>query len=222
MILLLLGAPGAGKGTQAEKVSAQYAIPAIATGDIFRENIRNATDLGKKASKYMEAGQLVPDDVTVDMVRDRLAQEDCKNGFILDGFPRTIPQAEALNEILRSYGYKMDGVINIVLSDVDIIERMTGRRVCGDCSKPYHILFNPPEQEGVCKRCGGKLKQRDDDRDDIVRERLHVYHEQTEPLVQFYKKTDLYHEVVSEIELEATSVNMARVLQTLQADGTGV
>ena len=221
MILLLLGAPGAGKGTQAEKVSAEFAIPAIATGDIFRENIRNTTELGKKASAYIDAGQLVPDDVTVDMVRERLAQVDCKSGFILDGFPRTIPQAEALNEILQSYGFKMNGVINIVLSDAEIIERITGRRVCGDCSKSYHILYNPPKQEGICERCGGKLKQREDDRGDIVRERLLVYHEQTEPLVQYYKKTNLYHEVVGERELEATSANMVKVLKTLQADGFG-
>ena len=221
MIIILLGAPGVGKGTQAEKVSEEYGIPAIATGDIFRENIRNGTELGQKASAFIKSGQLVPDDVTIGLIQGRLAQADCENGFILDGFPRTIPQAEALNEIFSNSGRKLDGVINIVLPDAEIIDRLTGRRMCADCSKSYHVLFNPPEVEDVCGRCGGLLKQRDDDKESVVRERLHVYHEQTEPLVRYYKQTGLYYEVMSERELEDTSANMSKALEALSADCSG-
>ncbi len=182
MNLILLGAPGAGKGTQAEIICETYKIPAISTGNIIREALKSGTEMGLKAKSYMDAGQLVPDEVVIGIIKDRLAQDDCKNGFILDGFPRTIPQAEALDKM----GIVIDKVIDIEVPDEKIVQRMSGRRVCEVCGASYHILYKKPEVEGVCGKCGGTLVQRKDDHPDTVNARLKVYHEQTEPLKAYY------------------------------------
>ena len=182
MNLILLGAPGAGKGTQAEIICETYKIPAISTGNIIREALKSGTEMGLKAKSYMDAGQLVPDEVVIGIIKDRLAQEDCKNGFILDGFPRTIPQAEALDKM----GIVIDKVVDIEVPDEKIVERMSGRRVCEKCGASYHLLYKKPEVEGVCGKCGGTLVQRKDDHPDTVNARLKVYHEQTEPLKAYY------------------------------------
>lgn len=182
MNLILLGAPGAGKGTQAEIICETYKIPAISTGNIIREALKSGTEMGLKAKSYMDAGQLVPDEVVIGIIKDRLAQDDCKNGFILDGFPRTIPQAEALDKM----GIMIDKVIDIEVPDEKIVQRMSGRRVCEACGASYHILYKKPEVEGVCGKCGGTLVQRKDDHPDTVNARLKVYHEQTEPLKAYY------------------------------------
>ena len=184
MNLILLGAPGAGKGTQAEIICETYKIPAISTGNIIREALKSGTEMGLKAKSYMDAGQLVPDEVVIGIIKDRLAQDDCKNGFILDGFPRTIPQAEALDKM----GIVIDKVIDIEVPDEKIVQRMSGRRVCEACGASYHILYKKPEVEGVCGKCGGTLVQRKDDHPDTVKARLAVYHEQTEPLKAYYEK----------------------------------
>ena len=187
MKLIMLGAPGAGKGTQAARVAAELQIPHISTGDIFRANIKNGTELGKKAKAFMDAGKLVPDELTCDLVADRIAKDDCANGFILDGFPRTIPQAEALDKVLVSRGEKVDYAVNIDVPDEAIISRMSGRRACVTCGATYHIQFNPPKKEGICDNCGGELILREDDKPETVKTRLNVYHEQTQPLIDFYQ-----------------------------------
>ncbi len=186
MKIIMLGAPGAGKGTQAEKISEFYKIPHISTGDIFRENIKNKTELGKKASAYMEAGELVPDELTCDLVADRVQKDDCKDGFILDGFPRTVPQAEALDEILTKMSAKIDFAINVDVPDEHIVDRMKGRRACSECGKIYHTVTMPPKEESVCDVCHGNLIIRDDDKPETVKNRLTVYHEKTSPLIDFY------------------------------------
>ena len=190
MKIIMLGAPGAGKGTQAKQIAAKYQIPHISTGDIFRANIKNGTELGKKAKTYMDQGALVPDELTCDLVMDRIQQDDCKNGFVLDGFPRTIPQAEALTEALAKIGEKMDYAINVEVPDENIIHRMSGRRSCPKCGASYHIEFIPPKQEGICDACGAELIQREDDKPETVKNRLAVYHEQTQPLIEYYEKAD--------------------------------
>lgn len=182
MNLILLGAPGAGKGTQAEVICETLNIPAISTGNIIREALKSGTEMGLKAKSFMESGQLVPDEVVIGIIKDRLAEDDCKNGFILDGFPRTIPQAEALDEM----GIRIDKVIDIEVADEEIVKRMSGRRVCEKCGASYHILYKKSPVEGVCGKCGGTLIQRKDDHPDTVKERLKVYHEQTEPLKAYY------------------------------------
>lgn len=184
MKLILLGAPGAGKGTQAEKICQKNNIPTISTGNILREALKSGTEMGLKAKTYMESGQLVPDEILIGIIQDRLAQEDCKNGFILDGFPRTIPQAEALDKM----GVEIDAVLDIEVADEDIITRMSGRRVCESCGSSYHVLYKQPKEEGKCDICGGTLVQRKDDHPDTVKERLDVYHTQTEPLKEYYSK----------------------------------
>ena len=184
MKLILLGAPGAGKGTQAEVICEKLSIPAISTGNIIREALKSGTEMGKRAKSYMDAGKLVPDEVVIGIIKDRLAQDDCKNGFILDGFPRTIPQAEALDTM----GVVIDRVIDIEVPDDKIVTRMSGRRVCEKCGASYHLLYKKPQEEGVCGKCGGTLVQRKDDHPDTVKERLRVYHEQTEPLKAYYEK----------------------------------
>ena len=187
MRLIMLGAPGAGKGTQAARVAERFRIPHISTGDIFRANIKNGTQLGKKAKSYMDAGELVPDELVCDLVADRIAQPDCGEGFILDGFPRTIPQAEALDEAVRKAGTPIDFAVDIEVPDEHIISRMGGRRACVSCGATYHVVYNPPKKEDVCDRCGGKLVLRDDDRPETVKNRLAVYHAQTQPLIDYYK-----------------------------------
>ena len=188
MKIVMLGAPGAGKGTQAKMIAAKYQIPHISTGDIFRANIKNGTELGKKAKSYMDQGLLVPDELTVDLVIDRLAQDDCKNGYILDGFPRTIPQAEALDAALAKLGEKMDYAIDVDVPDENIVSRMSGRRACTGCGATYHIVYNPSKKGECCEVCGEKLILRDDDKPETVQKRLNVYHEQTQPLIDYYTK----------------------------------
>lgn len=185
MNLILLGAPGAGKGTQAEILCERLNIPTISTGNMIREALKSGTEMGKKAQSYIEAGKLVPDEVVIGIVRDRLAEDDCKNGFILDGFPRTIPQAEALDRM----GITIDRVVDINVPDEVITRRVSGRRVCPGCGNSYHVETKKPQTEGVCDRCGDTLVQRKDDQPETVQERLHVYHEQTEPLRDYYAKT---------------------------------
>ncbi len=184
MNLILLGAPGAGKGTQAEVICEHLRIPAISTGNIIREALSAGTELGRKAKSFMDEGKLVPDDVVIAIIKERLSKPDCQNGFILDGFPRTVPQAEALDEM----GVRIDKVIDIEVADEKIQQRLSGRRVCGACGSSYHILYKPSSQEGVCNKCGGALIQRKDDHPDTIKQRLHVYHEQTEPLKDYYAK----------------------------------
>ena len=188
MKIVMLGAPGAGKGTQAKMIAAKYQIPHISTGDIFRANIKNGTELGKKAKSYMDQGLLVPDELTVDLVIDRLANDDCKNGYILDGFPRTIPQAEALDAALAKLGEKMDYAIDVDVPDENIVSRMSGRRACTGCGATYHIVYNPSKKGDCCEVCGEKLILRDDDKPETVQKRLNVYHEQTQPLIDYYTK----------------------------------
>ena len=188
MKIIMLGAPGAGKGTQAKKIAAKYEIPHISTGDIFRANIKEGTELGKKAKTYMDQGLLVPDELVCDLVVDRIQQDDCANGFVLDGFPRTIPQAEALTDALKKIGTAMDFAIDIDVPDEAIIPRMAGRRACIHCGATYHIVNIPPKKEGICDRCGNEIVLRDDDKPETVKKRLEVYHEQTKPLIDYYKE----------------------------------
>ncbi|MBR0410956.1 MAG: adenylate kinase [Eubacterium sp.] len=188
MKIIMLGAPGAGKGTQAKMLADKYGIPHISTGDIFRANIKNNTELGKKAKGYMDAGQLVPDELVVDLVVDRIKNADCFKGFILDGFPRTIPQAEALDYALNNQNEKIDYAINVDVPDENIIERMSGRRACVGCGATYHVVYNPTKKEGTCDKCGQDLILREDDKPETVKKRLQVYHEQTQPLIDHYEK----------------------------------
>ena len=195
MKIIMLGAPGAGKGTQAKKIAEKYSIPHISTGDIFRANIKNGTELGKKAKTYMDQGLLVPDELVVDLVVDRVAADDCKNGYVLDGFPRTIPQAEALDAALAKLGEAMDYAINVEVPDENIVKRMSGRRACVACGATYHIEHIPPKTEGICDTCGKELILRDDDKPETVLKRLNVYHEQTQPLIDYYTGKGILKEV---------------------------
>ncbi len=201
MKIIFLGAPGAGKGTQAEKVSAHYGIPAISTGAIIREAIKNGTEMGLAAKAYTEAGKLVPDDVVIGIIKERLAKEDCENGFILDGFPRTLPQAQALDRM----GVEIDMVISIEVSDEAIVERMSGRRVCPDCGASYHVAYKPSADGTHCDACRAELIIRKDDKPEVVLDRLHVYHEQTEPLKAFYESKGKLKLVIGQIEVADTT-----------------
>lgn len=195
MKIVMLGAPGAGKGTQAKMLADQYAIPHISTGDIFRANIKEGTELGKKAKEFIDAGALVPDELTVDLVMDRIDHEDCKKGYILDGFPRTINQAEKLTEALGGKGGDIDYAVNVDVPDEAIVERMAGRRMCPNCGASYHVVNIPPKKDGICDRCGEKLITRKDDQPETVKKRLAVYHEQTQPLYDYYKEKGLVVDV---------------------------
>ena len=195
MKIVMLGAPGAGKGTQAVNIAKEYDIPHVSTGDIFRANIKNGTELGMKAKEYMDQGALVPDEVTIGMLLDRIAEPDCKNGYVLDGFPRTIPQAESLRKALSEKGDKLDVAVNIDVPDEVIESRMSGRRSCPKCGASYHIVFTPPKKEGICDHCGAELVQRADDKPETVKARLVTYHEQTQPLIDFYKAEGILREV---------------------------
>ena len=195
MKIIMLGAPGAGKGTQADKICAKYNIPHISTGDIFRANIKNNTELGQKAKSYMDKGELVPDELVVDLVVDRIKADDCTNGYVLDGFPRTIPQAEALDAALAAINDKVDYAINVEVPDENIINRMSGRRACVACGATYHIVHIPTKVEGVCDKCGAELILRDDDKPETVKNRLNVYHEQTQPLIDYYTAKNVLHKV---------------------------
>ncbi len=195
MKIVMLGAPGAGKGTQAKKIAESFGVPHISTGDIFRANIKNNTELGKKAKVYMDKGELVPDELVVDLIMDRFSEPDCSNGYVLDGYPRTIPQAEALDSALKANNDSLDFAVNVDVPDEEIISRMSGRRACLKCGATYHTSFNPPKEEGVCDKCGEALVQREDDKEETVKNRLGVYHEQTEPLEKYYAEAGLLHNV---------------------------
>ena len=212
MKIIMLGAPGAGKGTQAKKIAEQYGIPHISTGDIFRANIKGGTELGMKAKSYMDQGQLVPDDVTIGMLLDRISQEDCKGGYVLDGFPRTIPPAESLTEALNGRGEKMDYAVNVDVPDTAIVERMSGRRACLSCGATYHIRYNAPSKENVCDACGQALVLRDDDKPETVQKRLTVYHDQTQPLIEYYQKAGILVTVDGTKDLHDVFADITAVL----------
>ena len=202
MKIIMLGAPGAGKGTQAKKIAAKYDIPHISTGDIFRENIKNGTELGTKAKTFMDQGLLVPDELTVGLVVERLTHSDCKNGYVFDGFPRTIVQAEVLDTELSKLGQKIDYAINVDVPDENIVRRMSGRRVCVGCGATYHLEYAPPKQEGVCDACNGEVILRDDDAPETVTKRLAVYHEQTRPLITYYSDKGVLVTVDGTVDME--------------------
>lgn len=212
MKIIMLGAPGAGKGTQAKMLAKRYDIPHISTGDIFRANIKNNTELGKKAKSYMDAGALVPDELVVDLVVDRIKNQDCMNGFILDGFPRTIPQAEALDYALNNQNEKIDYAINVDVPDENIIKRMSGRRACVGCGATYHIVNIPPKKEGICDSCGEKLILREDDKPETVQKRLDVYHEQTQPLIDYYDKKGSLLTVDGTLDMDVVFEQITKVL----------
>lgn len=212
MKIIMLGAPGAGKGTQAKKIAAKYDIPHISTGDIFRANIKNGTELGKKAKTYMDQGLLVPDELVVDLVVDRVQQDDCKNGYVLDGFPRTIPQAESLDAALEKLNEKIDYAINVEVPDENIINRMGGRRACVGCGATYHVQYNPTKVEDVCDACGEKLILRDDDKPETVQKRLTVYHDQTQPLIDYYTKSGVLKEVNGTVSMEDVFAAIVEIL----------
>ena len=201
MKIIMLGAPGAGKGTQAKMIADKYQVPHISTGDIFRANIKNGTELGKEAKKYMDQGLLVPDELTVKLLLDRVANPDCVNGYVLDGFPRTIPQAEVLDAALTELGDKIDYAINVDVPDENIVKRMSGRRACLACGATYHIEHIPPKTEGICDKCGQELVLRDDDKPETVMKRLNVYHEQTQPLIDFYSNKGILKSVEGTVDM---------------------
>ena len=212
MKIIMLGAPGAGKGTQAKRIAEKYQIPHISTGDIFRANIKNGTELGKKAKTYMDQGLLVPDELVCDLVVDRVKQEDCKNGYILDGFPRTIPQAESLDAALAALGESMDYAINVEVPDENIVNRMSGRRACVGCGATYHVVYAPTKKEGICDACGAELILRDDDKPETVQKRLSVYHEQTQPLIDYYRNKGILKDVDGTMEMDAVFQAITEIL----------
>ena len=212
MKIIMLGAPGAGKGTQAKKIAEKYQIPHISTGDIFRANIKGGTELGMEAKTFMDQGMLVPDEITIGMLMDRIGQEDCINGYVLDGFPRTIPQAESLTKALAERGEKVDYAINVDVPDENIINRMSGRRACLGCGATYHITFNPPVKEGICDTCGQELVLRDDDKPETVKKRLDVYHQQTQPLIDYYKNAEILAEVDGTQPMDAVFQGIVEIL----------
>ncbi len=201
MKIIMLGAPGAGKGTQAKMIASKYSVPHISTGDIFRANIKNGTELGAKAKEYMDKGLLVPDELVVDLVIDRFKEDDCKNGYVLDGFPRTIPQAEALDNALTAIGENVDYAINVEVPDENIVRRMSGRRACVGCGATYHTQYNPTSVEGKCDTCGGETVLREDDKPETVLNRLSVYHEQTQPLISYYTGKGVMAEVDGTVDM---------------------
>ena len=212
MKIIMLGAPGAGKGSQASRIAKEYQLPQISTGDISRANLKEEPELGKRAKSYMDKGELVPDDITIAMLLDRIHKEDCKNGYILDGFPRTIPQAEALKEALAKKDEKIDLALDVEASDELIIKRMAGRRTCPACGAIYHIVTLPPKTEGICDRCGADLIQRKDDNEETVKNRLKIYHEVTEPLISYYKKEGILEEIDGAEELDKVFEKVKRII----------
>ena len=212
MKIIMLGPPGAGKGTQAAKIVEKYNIPHISTGDIFRANIKEGTELGKKAQEYMNKGELVPDELVVDLVVDRVQQDDCKNGYVLDGFPRTIPQAEALDKALAALGDKVDYAIDVNVPDENIVNRMGGRRACVGCGATYHLVYAPTKTEGICDVCGKELILRDDDKPETVQKRLNVYHEQTQPLIDYYTKAGILKTVDGTVDINDVFAAIVEIL----------
>ena len=213
MKIIMLGAPGAGKGTQAKRIAEKYGIPHISTGDIFRANIKNQTELGRKAKSYMDQGALVPDELTLELIMDRFTNDDCKNGYVLDGFPRTIPQAEALTKALADKQDAVDYAINVDVPDEAIVSRMSGRRACLACGGTYHIKFNPTKVEGICDACGGELVLRNDDKPETVQKRLDVYHEQTQPLIDYYQTQNILKEVDGTLPMEDVFQEIIAILE---------
>lgn len=213
MRIVLLGGPGVGKGTQAQKLSAEYKIAHISTGDILRQAIKDGTEMGLMAKTYMDRGSLVPDDVVIGIIKDRLAQSDAKSGFILDGFPRTVPQAQALDELTLNMDMPLDAVINIKADAEVIVQRLSGRRTCKDCQTIYHVLYSPPKKEGICDRCGGQLYQRDDDKEETIRKRLDVYEKQTSPLLEYYHTSGKLMEVPGDVPIDEVYENIIKTLQ---------
>ena len=212
MKIIMLGAPGAGKGTQAKMLAEKFNIPHISTGDIFRANIKNGTELGKKAKEYMDKGQLVPDELTVEILLDRVANDDCKDGYVLDGFPRAIPQADVLDKELTKLGDKVDFAINVDVPDENIVRRLSGRRACLKCGATYHIEHIPPKKEGICDTCGSELVQRDDDKPETVQNRLSVYHEQTQPLIDYYNKKNILKSVDGTKDMQEVFSDIVNIL----------
>ena len=213
MKIVMLGAPGAGKGTQADKIAEKYNIPHISTGDIFRSNIKAGTELGKKAKSFIDQGLLVPDEVTIGMLLDRIHEADCENGYILDGFPRTIPQAESLTAALKENGEAIDFALDVEVPDANIVNRMAGRRACLKCGATYHTEFAAPKKEGICDKCGSELVLRDDDKPETVQKRLEVYHEQTHPLIDYYKKKGVLHAIDGTLSMETVFKNIVDILE---------
>ncbi|CDD48713.1 adenylate kinase [Firmicutes bacterium CAG:534] len=212
MKIIMLGAPGAGKGTQAKMIAEKYSVPHVSTGDIFRANIKNGTELGKEAKKYMDQGLLVPDELTVKILLDRVAQDDCKNGYVLDGFPRTIPQAQVLDKALSELDDAIDYAINVDVPDENIIRRMGGRRACLTCGATYHVEHIPPKKEGICDACGSELVLRDDDKPETVKNRLDVYHKQTQPLIDFYEAKGILKSVDGTVPMEDVFAAITEIL----------
>ncbi|MCD8098954.1 MAG: adenylate kinase [Lachnospiraceae bacterium] len=213
MKIIMLGAPGAGKGTQAKKIAEKYGIPHISTGDIFRANIKNGTKLGNKVKTYMDQGLLVPDELVCDLVVDRIQQADCAKGYILDGFPRTIPQAESLDAALKAAGESVDYAIDVNVPDENIVKRMGGRRACVGCGATYHLVYAPTKKEGICDACGGELILRDDDKPETVQKRLDVYHEQTQPLIDYYDKKGILKTVDGSMSMEDVFAAILGILE---------
>lgn len=213
MKLILLGPPGAGKGTQAKMLTEKFGIPQISTGDILRAAVKAGTPMGLKAREFMDAGALVPDEVVIGIVVERLQQEDCEPGFILDGFPRTVPQADALSENLKALGKELDAVISLEVDIEALVERLTGRRTCKDCGRGYHVTFDPPKVEGVCDACGGELYQRDDDQEETIRKRLAVYNEQTAPLIDYYADAGLLKSLDGMQQIDKVQQEMLNLLK---------
>ncbi len=212
MKIVMLGAPGAGKGTQAKRIAAKFSIPHISTGDIFRANIKNNTPLGAKAKSYMDKGELVPDELVIELIMDRFAQNDCVNGYVLDGFPRTIPQAEELDKALKSVNDNLDYAIDVEVPDDNIINRMSGRRACVNCGATYHIVHNPPKVENECDTCNGELILRDDDKPETVKNRLDVYHTQTEPLLKYYTEKGILYTVDGTQDMDTVFDSICKIV----------
>ena len=215
MNLILLGGPGAGKGTQAKLIVEEYKIPQISTGDMLREAVKQGTELGKKAKEYMDKGELVPDEIVIGIVRERIKQPDCEKGFILDGFPRTITQAEALDKMLDEIDKKIDAVVNIHVPEEEIVKRIVNRRTCKKCGAIYHLIYSPPKEPNKCDKCGGELYQRDDDKEETVRERLRVYKQQTEPLIEYYEKKRILYNVDGTKDINGVFEEVKDVLSKL-------
>lgn len=217
MRIVLLGPPGAGKGTQAANIVSQFQIPHISTGDILRKNLKEKTPLGLKAKEYMDQGLLVPDDLVVEIIQDRLAQDDCIKGFMLDGFPRTVTQATSLDAVLKDMNISMDVVLNIDVNHELLVDRITGRRICKECGATYHVHFNPPKEEGKCDVCGGKLYQRDDDKAETVKKRLEVYTDETQPLIDYYEAKDILNTIDGQQDINKVFEDIAEILKGVQS-----